>query len=517
MTHPGQLRLTLPAGLEGKYLTFLREERYTEMAWLGGFGTAKTDCIVTGIIKDAYDYPGAVLVLLRDELVNLKRTTLADLLAKAPGLTAHHNRTESIVTFHPVKCADGTTRQTTLYCFGAMTGDYKQKLKSLQPFRIYIDEADKLHEEIIDMCVLRIRQKIRHATTGQLGKNQIKLVANDEGNNWLWRRFVGKPHPGMAMTPAWASEHVGIKEDVFQPTGTHEVMVGDIALYDGVRRLVEGVSEEGVQLAGLAESVSAVRCRIIGQRFCLYAFTHENKSLNQQNVGNARFVSDAMRRQYILGQVDTQSGLLLPEFNGVMHVIDDMPIPSEWRVTVGIDHGYSDPTAAVFLARDPYGTLFVFADYEQTHAGVPENAENMLEIIGGRHDHVRWVGDTQLWNVDPRSPGDTMAGDYVQAGVRPLVRANKQRQLSVDRLKGLLTFKQGLHQAAPEARLYFMRSATKLIKRIDSITWDDFRASRNDHLIDALRYAVMDVSHARSLEPPKVVRRPIQLGGGQAT
>jgi len=145
------IRFTFPAGLEGKYLTFLTEERYTEMAWIGGFGTAKTDCLVTSILKDAYEYPGATLVLCRDELVNLKRTTLADLLSKAPELIAHHAKTESVVTFEPVKCADGQMRQTKLYCFGLMTGDYKQKLKSLQPFRVYIDEADKVYEEMLDM------------------------------------------------------------------------------------------------------------------------------------------------------------------------------------------------------------------------------------------------------------------------------------------------------------------------------------------------------------------------------
>lgn len=510
------VHFTFPKGLEGKYLTFLQDERYTEVAWLGGMGTAKTDGLVTSILKDAYEYPGCTLVLVRDELVNLKRTTLADLLAKAPELIAHHSKTESVLTFEPVKCADGKMRSTKLYCFGLMTGDYKQKLKSLQPFRIYIDEADKVYEEMLDMCVLRIRQKAYHRDTGKLGKNQVKLVANDEGNNWIWRRFVGKPHPGLSMTPEWVNANVGIKEDFFDPKHYRDVLPGDIAIHKHVRRIVEASGPSGVTLAGLPEPVDPTSVTIVGQRLCLYAFSHENLSLNQQNIGNARFISDALRRQYILGQVDTQSGLLFPEFNEGRHVIDDFTIPEEWRVVVGIDHGFDHPTAAVFLAVDRFGTIFVFNDYQRTSASATENAESILEMAGGRNEKVRFIADTQLWNADPRRPSESIATDYQRAGVNPLVRANKQRQLSIDRIKQALQFHRGMYDPQPKAKLYFMRSARRTIHAVNSMTWDNWNADRGDDLIDALRYAVMDLYHVRSLETPKVVRKPLRLGGKYA-
>lgn len=515
--NPGLLKLTIPRGVEGKYTTFLTNEEYTEMAWLGGFGTAKTDCLVTSVIRDAYEYPGSTLVLLRDELVNLKRTTLADLLAKAPGLTAHHNRTESIVTFHPVQCADGITRSSQLYCFGLLTGDYKQKLKSLQPFRIYIDEADKVHEEMVDMCVLRIRQKVRHRDTGALGRNQVKLVANDEGNNWMWRRFVGKPHPGLKMTPQWVEENVGIKEDLFQPTTEDEVMLGDLVVHEGVRRIVEGLSKDGAELSGLDTPVNPLRLRVIGQRLCIYAFTAENKSLNQQNVGNARFVSSRMRQQYILGKVDTQTGLLLPEFNSVHHVIDDFPIPEDWRVVVGIDHGFDHPTTAVFLAIDPAGIVYAFGDYSRSGASSSENAEAILEMLGGRHEKVKFVADTQLWDADPRRPGESVASDYTRAGVRPLVRANKKRQLSIDRLKNMLKLETPAYGMHPHSGLYLMRGAQRLITSVEGITWEKFNAGVADDLIDALRYGVMDIYHVGTGQKPQVVVKPIKLGGTYAS
>lgn len=486
---------TIPRGLERKYLTFLNDERYTEMAWLGGFGTAKSDCLVTSILKTGFDYPGCTMVLARDELVNLKRTTLVDLLGKGGHLIAHHNKTESVISWPAVKDSKGVERVSQLFCFGLMTGDYVQKLKSLQPFRIFIDEGDKILEEMFDMCVLRLRQKVYHRETGVLGKNQVKIVANDEGNNWLWRRFVGKPHPGLGMTPEWVTRNVGLREEPYKPTMPHEdLFEGDLVKWRDTRHLVEGFPDgKTVKLSGVDEPIEDVKeLTVVLQRLCIYAFTHENRSLNRQNLANARGVSGALREKYILGKVDTQSGLLFPEFDPTTHVLEEQTIPFSWKVVVGIDHGFDHPTAAVFIAVAPDGSLLVFEEYAARNLSPQENAYGMLDLIGG-YEKVRWHGDTQMWNVDPRSPG-TIADDYINAGIKPLERANKNRDLSIARIKDYLTPKAAsLYQPDPKPRLFVMSNNPKVIKTLHYLTWDDFRGKRNDDILDALRYGVMAV------------------------
>jgi len=492
---------TLPSGLEDKYLTFLNDERYTEMAWLGGFGTAKSDSLITSIIKTGFDYPGCTMVLARDELVNLKRTTLVDLLNKGGHLIAHHNKTESVITWPAVPDHNGVPRQSQLFCFGLMTGDYVQKLKSLQPFRIFIDEGDKILEEMFDMCVLRLRQKVYHRETGKLGKNQVKIVANDEGNNWLWRRFVGKPHPGLEMTPDWVKRNVGLREELYSPQLPGEdLFENDLVLRDGKRHLITKLHENAVELTGLSHPVDFKDLQVVIQRLCIYAFTHENKSLNRQNLANARSVSGALREKYILGKVDTQTGLLFPEFDPQTHVIPEQMIPYTWRVVVGMDHGFDHPTAAVFLALGPGGELFLFDEYAERNLSPQENAYGIMEKIGG-FEQVRFVADTQMWNVDPRNPG-TIADDYMDAGLRPLERANKNRDLSIARLKDYLRPKSAsIYQPDPKPRLFVTANCPMLIKTLHYMTWEDFRAKKNDDTLDALRYAVMAVYNTSDRRP----------------
>lgn len=484
---------TLPRGLERKYMTFLSDERYTEMCWLGGFGTGKSDALVTSIIKTGFDYPGARMVLARDELVNLKRTTLVDLLSKAGGLIAHHNKTESVITWPEVLDHNGIPRQSQLFCFGLMTGDYVQKLKSLQPFRIFIDEADKIHEEMFDMCVLRLRQKVYHRETGKLGKNQVKAVANDEGNTWLWKRFVGKPHPGLDMTPDWIKANVGLREDPYVPRNPSDIFVGDVVINTRTRQkhLVTDVRDDGgIMLSGLEKPVGFEDVTVILQRLCLYAFSHENKSLNQQNLANARGVSSALREKYILGKVDTQTGLLFPEFNPSVHVVSDDPVPFDWPVIVGIDHGFDHPTAAVAVAQMPDGSFVIFKEYSERNLSPQENAYGILELVEG-FEKVRFKADTQMWNVDPRSPG-TIADDYIAAGLKPFERANKNRDLSIARIKEYLTPRAvNLYQPESKPRLYVMENCKQTIRSLHYLQWDDFNKKRNDDILDALRYAVM--------------------------
>jgi len=484
---------TLPRGLEKKYLTFLNDEQFTEMAWIGGFGTAKSDALVTSIIKTAYDYPGATMVLARDELVNLKRTTLVDLLSKGSNLMEHHNKTESVITFPAVPDHNGVPRQSQLYMFGLMTGDYVQKLKSLQPFRIFIDEGDKILEEMFDMCVLRLRQKVYHRETGELGKNQVKIVENDEGNNWLWRRFVNKPHPGVQMTQDWVKRHVGLREEPYQPSAAgSDVFVNDLVVFNDKRYLVESFHNGKLRLKGTDLEVEPSEVRVILQRLALYAFTHENKSLNQQNLQNARGVSSALREKYILGKVDTQTGLLFPEFDPTVHVIPEEFIPFDWKIIVGIDHGFDHPTAAVSIALGRANEIIVFGEYSARNLSPQENAHSILEMVGG-YENIEFRADTQMWKVDPRSPG-TIADDYVNSGVRPLNRANKNRDLSIARLKDYLTPKSAsIYEPDPKPRLYVMEGNDEVIRSLHYMTWDDFRAKRNDDILDALRYAVMAV------------------------
>jgi len=289
-----------------------------------------------------------------------------------------------------------------------------------------------------------------------------------------------------------------------------DLFENDLVLYNQRRHFVQKLKGSDVYLSGMKEPVEAKDVQVILQRLALYAFTHENLSLNQQNLQNARGVSTALREKYILGKVDTQTGLLFPEFDPGVHVIPEDTIPFDWKVIVGIDHGFDHPTAAVAVALGRNGELIVFDEYAARNLSPQENAGEILDMVGG-FERIEFRADTQMWNVDPRSPG-TIADDYINAGVRPLNRANKNRDLSIARLKDYLSLKSAsIYDPEPKPRLYVMDNCSQVIKTLHYMQWDDFRGKRNDDILDALRYAIMavynmgdratEVAHAVSPKP----------------
>lgn len=488
---------TVPAGPAGpKWQFFAFNEDYTLYYATGPFGGAKTDALVTSAIKTCLDYPGAVVAICRADLAVLKRTTMTDFLKKCEELNIalgedaiSHNKKDSVVTF-PER--DGKTSK--VFFFGLVSGDYERKLKSLQPFRVYVDEANEITERMMEMALTRCRAKVYHKDTGKLGKVQVKLAANDMGNNWLWRRFIGTEHPGDLMDKPWTERNVGIQTNkIWNPV--HAIQGSTIELPNGYRaqiqRKLRTPTNEVIFEVEQGVRYPASQCKLILETAAVYIFTEENWSLNQQNIENFYFVSAGMRKQFLEGKVDTKSGLMFPMFSEATHVLPRAVAPVEWLRVVAVDHGLDHPTAAVVCALNPAGDLIVLEEYEHAGLAVAENAYNVKGLVDGRN--VRWFGDPAMFRREPLNPTMTIAGVYQQAGCRPMRPADNRREFGITALQEFLTPKPYPGLKKPVPRLWVMEHCERTIERLHNHTWEEAKRKVHDDLVDALRYAVTGV------------------------
>jgi hypothetical protein len=56
-----------------------------------------------------------------------------------------------------------------------------------------------------------------------------------------------------------------------------------------------------------------------------------------------------------------------------------LEIPAEWQRAAGIDFGYNHPTAAVWLARNPEGTYYLYQEYKQVAELLSTHAVNLAK------------------------------------------------------------------------------------------------------------------------------------------
>lgn len=553
---------TISAGPIGdKQERFIMEENILEVGWIGAANTGKSRGLCAAINKSAIDYPGAILFLFRGTLQDLTNTTLDTLMTVYKDLDIEQNKQRHIVSWPPdertglvstcvcfgVNTGDYVTKMKSFGPFRAFGDEINECVGVKYP------------DEKLDFAILRVRQEVRHRLSYRqriiqmvkdeelpneqagfdhfliepqeldvhaIGNPYVKYCANDSGNDWVWNRLVNfygdKPHPpndeafwrrtyGMNAYEGyekWVHENVGMTEIVIPH---HEVRAE--VLYPGV--LIEGgptsdtpgepdvVAKVGkTAVKGKTGKVWKVGdFSVILERLAIYGFMLENHSGNPRNFLAHWMVRKEMRDQYMFGLSDIKTGLMHPQVTQDTHVIANSPVPSFWPIEVYLDYNIDYPTA-VFVAENTLGDLIVFDDYEGTAIGTEANALAILGKLrsyGISLDRVTFIADPTMWARDKADPSRSIARDYEDAGLKPMMPAINDRQQGITALQAALTptlrpIGRGRWAEGPQlwwmARAMASFSGTENSKGISTMTWELWRLKRQDHFPDCLRYGI---------------------------
>jgi len=199
-------------------------------------------------------------------------------------------------------------------------------------------------------------------------------------------------------------------------------------------------------------------------------------------------------KMFFLGQFTKPLGLIYPDYE----VVEPFEIPQNWHKVRGLDFGYNNPTAIIWLAKSPEGVWYAYKEFKKSEVDLD-----------------------QLYEILKRENIITYADPELKQGLETLKRRGiKIRPAKKDVLAGI-SYVQGLFK---QKRLKIFKSLTLTIAELNSYSWEldandeptDKPRKENDHLMDALRYALF------SYEPPKgvfakalgVVRSSAKLTGG---
>ena len=190
------------------------------------------------------------------------------------------------------------------------------------------------------------------------------------------------------------------------------------------------------------------------------------------------------------GRFTQGGGIVFSEFESE-NIIDPIPLQSHWEYTVSIDPGYAVPTAAVWIAKDGEVT-YVIDDYSEAGKTIQYHAEKIIAKCE-KHNLPK-DEETGLFKV-------LMDSSALQQSLglsKPVSQQFRDHGLDVDTgvnknvLEGIGITKSLLRNADGARRLFVFRNCVNLIKELRSYSWNDqFQPiKKNDHCIDALRYAL---------------------------
>jgi PBSX family phage terminase large subunit len=190
-------------------------------------------------------------------------------------------------------------------------------------------------------------------------------------------------------------------------------------------------------------------------------------------------------RMFYLGEFVRPEGMVYPDFNS-SHIIDPFDIPHDWIKIAGVDIGYNNPTAVVFIAIDKDGVAYVYREYYQRYKTTDEVVKDLKEMTEGENIDAIYV--------DPSEPA------FIKS-----LRINGFNALPADNdvLAGISVVTSYIRSN----RLFVFRGVVNLIDEMENYRWKmqndevkDEPVKEYDHAVDALRYALYTRSKILSKE-----------------
>jgi len=414
-------------------------ERIDAILYGGAAGGGKTAAFLMDALWNAANFPGIKIGCFRRSYPELEESFLAQ-LAKwgyAKDLGAKWNSTNKVLKFANGSVINFTYAENLVDASRILGGEYQA---------FYIDEASLMLPQVIQHIEERLRSGSKLVPV--IG---LRLASNPGGvgHKYLKDRFINPTQRGK-------KRH---------------------------KELTEG------------SSYSREVCYIPAK-------ATDNPHVNEGYDAVLNSIPDPQRRAAMRdGDWDAMVGQFFEQWQYSKHVVKQFPIPPEWPKYAGIDYGFRDPFAVVWIATDNDGRIWVYREICVTGVNADDQAKIILETehSHGEYEVIR-VADPSMWGS--RGTPMSIADIYGIEGCGIMKADN-------DRINGWSRVHQYLNDA-PACDLHrnmgwekcpmlhvFEESCPQFVEQIPSLprsaTKPDDAETRNvpDHIADALRYVCM--------------------------
>ena len=201
------------------------------------------------------------------------------------------------------------------------------------------------------------------------------------------------------------------------------------------------------------------------------------------------------------GRFGASEGLVYPEFDESVHIIEPFEVPKEWQDNISIDPGLNNPLSAHWYAVDFDDNVYVIYEHYEAGKDIDYHAQALKDICA----RLAWKRDARgriCALIDSASKQRTLSGVksvaelFYERGI--LVNPDVEKDL----FAGIAQVKSYLRRDNGLPNIYIFNCCTQLIREIKGYFWGSGDAPRkaDDHALDELRYYLM--SRPKKL-PPK--------------
>ncbi len=219
-------------------------------------------------------------------------------------------------------------------------------------------------------------------------------------------------------------------------------------------------------------------------------------------------LSDDQLESRRYGRFRESVGLVYPEFDENVHVIEPFTPPTEWQDLISIDPGLNNPLSAHWYCVDYDGNVYVIAEHFEAKKDIAYHASKIKEISRRLNWKTNSSGKIEAL-IDSAANQKTLASVksvtelFYEHGLAVNPNVNKDMFSGIERVKEYLKVVDG------KPRLYIFKNCVNLIRELKSYWWGEGENPKktDDHALDELRYYLM---RKPSLSPPKKQKTEVQ-------
>lgn len=228
--------------------------------------------------------------------------------------------------------------------------------------------------------------------------------------------------------------------------------------------------------------------------------TFDNEAnLPADYIPNLKLLPKRLQERHLYGSDADMEGAVWDEFSRGKNIVDPFYIPTNWNKTMALDHGFTNPTAVLWMATDWDGNIFCFDEHYESGKVVSYHAD---QIKSRKIDDIHMMADPSIFSKTQSNKGElhSIADEYHSYGVT-LHPADNTLLSGINKVNEL--FKTG--------KLKIFKNCVNTIREVENWKWrklkpgvyknePDAPMDKDDHTCDALRYGVMAILGASSLK-----------------
>lgn len=230
----------------------------------------------------------------------------------------------------------------------------------------------------------------------------------------------------------------------------------------------------------------------------------DNPFLDKEEVESLKSsLSEEELESRCYGKFLTHGGLVYPEFDPNVHVIEPFDVPKEWYDNISIDPGLKNPLSAHWYAVDYDNNIYVIDEHYESLKDVSYHAKVIKQKCEKLGWHIGYSGKIEAL-IDSAAGQRTLASEksvselFYENGISVNPKVNKDLYSGINRVKAYLM------NVNKVPKLFIFKNCVNLIREIKSYTWGsgDVPIKKDDHSLDELRYYIM--SRPENIEPKKI-------------